>query len=319
MKRCLLWLSFLLLGQITFAQNNYFPRDTSYTITSATVKIKKKYPSVKAVFAKLPKAVLACYNLVYAELKEGRQLHLDIFRPKKRKRKKRPAVLMIHGGGWMVGSKENQIPMAQQLAKKGFVTITVEYRLGGENPYPAAVHDLKAAVRWLRANADSYGIDGDKIAAYGCSAGAHLATLLGATNGFSLFDVHPQNASFSADVQAILNIDGITSFIHPEAKPEWTGRSANAWLGKYEENFERWKEASPLEYVDKNTPPILFINSSRPRFHAGREDMILILKKNNTYHDVHTFENSPHGFWLVEPWFKPTLEYTEDFLNTIFK
>lgn len=121
--------------------------------------------------------------------------------------------------------------------------------------------------------------------------------------------------SFSADVQAILNIDGIVLFIHAEAKPEWTGRSANTWLDKYEENHERWKDASPLEYVGEQTPPILFVNSSDPRFHAGRDDMIRILDQYHIYSERHTLRGSPHSFWLVDPWFEPTLNYANRFLQ----
>lgn len=266
----------------------------------------------------MPKQVQAFPNLVYLELTEERKLHLDIFKPKKNGRKKRPAVLMIQGGGWLAGAKENLIPMAEQLAKKGFVAVTVEYRLGDEAAYPAAVCDLKAAVRWLRKNAEKYDVDTNKIAAYGCSAGAQLATLLGATNGLSLFDEHTQNLSYSADIQAVLNIDGIVSFVHSEAKPEWTGRSANLWLGDYSEHNERWKAASPLEYANKNTPPILFVNSALPRFHAGRDDFIFILNQNKIYNQVHTFEDAPHSFWLVNPWFEPTLKYSVRFLKKIF-
>lgn len=302
---------------VVLAYNSYYPRDTTYTIASAYKQVKERYPDVVPVRNNLPESVQLSPNVVYAELEGGRKLHLDLFQPKTRS-KKLPAVLIIHGGGWRAGSKENMVPMAEQLAAKGYVTATVEYRLSGEAPYPAAVHDLKAAVRWLRANAETYGIDTSKIAAYGCSAGAHLATLLGTTNESTLFDKHRGNAAYSTKVQAILNIDGIASFIHPEAKPEWTGPSATAWLDKYEENYERWKEASPLEYAGKHTPPTLFVNSSYPRFHAGRDDLIAILNQFGTYNEIHTFGGSPHGFWLYEPWFEPTLNLVNSFLKKVF-
>lgn len=300
------------------AQSNYFPRDTTYTIQSAYEKASRKYPAIEAVWPAQLRSVVSDENVVYVQLTNGRQLHLDVYHPKRKKNKSRPAVLMIHGGGWMAGSKENMRPMAQQLAKKGYVTVVAEYRLGGEAPYPAAVQDLKTAVRWMRANAETYGIHPDKIAAYGCSAGAHLASLLGATNELSLYDYHDAYNTYSAAVQAVLNIDGIVSFIHPEAEPEWTGRSANAWLGDYEENYPRWEAASPLTYADENLPPFLFVNSAYPRFHAGREDLRVILQENETYYEAHTFAASPHGFWLFRPWFKPTLAYTVGFLRKVF-
>ncbi len=303
---------------VCMGQSGYAPRDTSYSIHSTWQKVRKNHPDVRPVWPDLPKGVKAKNNLVYARPGGGRELHLDVFYPKKKKKEGRPAVLMIHGGGWTTGSKENLIPMAQQLAKAGYVTVTVEYRLSAEAPYPAGVHDLKAAVRWMRANAKQFCIDTNRIAAYGCSAGAHLASLLGTTNGLTLFDGVGENMQHSADVQAVLNIDGIVSFIHPEAEPEWTGKSANAWLGSYTDNFEKWKEASPLEYAGAGSPPFLFVNSSYPRFHAGREDLFEMLDIHGIYHEDHTFEGSPHGFWLLEPWFGPTLGYAVGFLEKVF-
>lgn len=227
-------LYFLLLTTfISNAQPAYQPRDTSYSINSSYLKIRKTHPEVRKVTRVTQPRVTHQPNLVYTDLAGERSLHLDVFY-RKPGRKLRPAILMIHGGGWTSGSKENLHPMASQLAAKGYVTATPEYRMSAEAPYPAAVEDLKAAVRWLRANAAAYGIDTARIAAYGCSAGAHLAALLGTTNELDLFDANPDNGGYSASVQAVLNIDGIVSFVHPDASPEWTGRSANAWLGPYE-------------------------------------------------------------------------------------
>ncbi|MBI1226665.1 MAG: alpha/beta hydrolase fold domain-containing protein [Bacteroidetes bacterium] len=308
----------LISSLAVLGQSSYSPRDTSFSIYSTYQKLKKDYPDIRPVWDKLPASVAEKRNLVYANLANDRPLHLDVFYPKKKKRKPCPAVLLIHGGGWMTGSKENLVPMAQQLAKAGYIAVAAEYRLSAEAPYPAGVKDLKAAVRYMRANAAEFGIDPKKIAAYGCSAGAQLATLLAATNGLTLYNGVGENSQYSADVQAVLNIDGIASFVHPEAEPEWTGKAANAWLGNYEENRERWKEASPLEHAGKGFPPIIFINSSYPRFHAGRDDLFQLLDKNGTYHEAHTFEGSPHGFWLMEPWFQPTLDYSLAFLKKFF-
>ena len=94
---------------------------------------------------------------------------------------------------------------------------------------------------------------------------------------------------------------------------------ASIWLnGTRESNWKNWKEASPLEYVNENAPPMLFINSSQDRFHAGRDDLISILKNHDIYNEVHTLEDSPHSFWLLHPWFEPTLKITVNFLNKLF-
>ena len=94
-----------------------------------------------------------------------------------------PAIVCIHGGGWAKGNRVNHRKVAQALAARGFVAATISYRLSGEAPFPAAIHDCKAAVRFLRANAEEYGIDTENIGAIGLSAGGHLTALLATSAG----------------------------------------------------------------------------------------------------------------------------------------
>lgn len=302
----------LVMGHSASAQKKVEVRP--YTIATTVKKYKKDYPFIKPIEALVSESIIAEEDIVY-KTTETSNLKLDIYRPKISSEEKCPAVLLIHGGGWISGSKENQRIMAQHLAENGFVAITASYRLSREAPYPAGVIDLKDALRWMKLNAEKYHVDTQKIAVLGTSAGAQLATLVGVTPNSEIYN--EKDEKISSEVQAIVNIDGITSFIHPDAEES---EIAGLWLGGLRnENPKNWKEASPLEYVDKNTPPTLFINSSMPRFHAGRDDMITILEENNIYSEVHTLEGSPHSFWLLEPWFQPTLDYTVSFLNKVFK
>lgn len=314
-KAALIFTIFSIAFRLAIAQEDY-PRDTSYSIKSAYLKIKKKYPEVTPIEPESQKGVAEEQNVAYKNV--GRDITLDIFYPKKKNKNGYPGVLLIFGGGWSSGEKANQVPMAQKLAAAGYVAVVPNYRLSPEIAYPAAVHDLKAAIKWMRDNAKKYALDKTKIASLGCSAGAQLATLLGVTGDMEKFEGDKDPSTESSSIQAIVNIDGIVSFIHPEADAE--GAAAAKWLGGYKNEVpEIWKEASPLEYVGKDTPPTLFVNSSQPRFHAGRDDMIKILDQHNIYNEVHTLEGSPHSFWLVNPWFEPTYEYTVAFLNKLFK
>ncbi len=298
------------------AQTKDFPKDTSYNLQSAYQHIKKDFPHVTPIKAAVPKGVRSHPSVVYARLGD-RALHVDVFYPAKKRKKGRPGVLLIHGGGWRSGSKEMEVPMAQQLASKGYVAVAVEYRLSPEAPYPASVYDLKAAVRWMRAHASEYGLDTSKIAAYGCSSGAQLASFLGTTNGMEKFEGAEGYADHSSEVQAVLNIDGIVSFAHPEASAE--GEMAGQWLGGLRDvNWSTWKEASPLEHANAQTPPFLFVNCIIPRFHAGRDDLFKIMDKAGTYHETHTIPNSTHSFWVVHPWFEETLKYSVGFLRKVF-
>lgn len=291
-----------------------------YTIENTIEKLKKDYPKISGIPPLVSDSIVYSENITYKKTKTSK-LKLDVYKPKaKTKKETYPAVLLIHGGGWLVGSKENQRIMGQHLALNGYVGIPVSYRLGFEAPYPAAVNDLKDAIIWIKRHAKKHQINPDKIAVLGTSAGAQLATLVGVTPNAPLYSNHSR---ISNEVQAIVNVDGIVSFIHHEAAAEskpGKHSMAGIWLnGEKEENFNLWKEASPLEYVNSQTPPTLFINSSHPRFHAGRGDMLSILNQYNIYNETYTIEGSPHSFWLAHPWFETTLTYTVNFLNKVLK
>lgn len=320
---------FFILGfHIVAAQNPVMeiPRDTTYSIARVHRQIKKDYPYIIPVKDSLPLGVVALKDIVYTTIPETtfgkRNLHLDLFRPEKNG--KYPALIMIFGGGWRSGNKSMEVPMAQQIAAKGYVTACIEYRLSPEALYPAAIYDIKAAIRFLRTNAKKFNLDQGKIAISGCSAGGQLAALVGMTSEIKKFDGVEGNSNVSAKVQAIIDIDGILDFTDPnesakDDNPE--KRSAGAyWFGAtFKEAPEKWVEASPLIYAGKDTPPILFVNSAQPRFHAGRDSVISILNKHGIYSEIHTIPDTPHSFWLFHPWFTPTVNYMVGFLDKILK
>ncbi|WP_236668753.1 alpha/beta hydrolase [Hymenobacter rubidus] len=304
------------------AQQPAVPRDTSFTTYSAFVKARKKYPAISIARPAVPATIQAKTNVTYCSL-NGRDLQLDIFYPAAKRRKGYPAVLLVYGGGWRSGNRSQHVPMAQQLAAKGYVTMTAEYRLSTEALYPAALHDLKAAIRWLRANAKAFPVDTTKIAVWGFSAGGQLATLLGTTNNNPAFEAKTSYASHSSSVQAMVDVDGTLAFIHPESGEGDDSKGPSAatyWLGVSKtQNPELWQQAGALNHVSAQTPPILFINSSVDRMHAGRDDMTKKLDEFHIYHEMHAFPDSPHAFPLFNPWFEPTLNYTAAFLDRVFK
>ena len=307
---------FLILFEMSglFAQQKTVVlKDTSFTNQSAYQKEKKKYPFIKMVNLLLPKSIKKKGNIVYKTIGD-RKLALDIFYPKEKTKQTRAAVLLIHGGGWKSGDKNQNYDQAIKLAENGYVAITVEYRLSLEAKYPAAILDVKSAVQWIRINAKKYQINPNKIAVMGFSAGGQLAALLGTTNNMAIF----KNESLVSDeVQAVINVDGLLAFKHPESEE---GVSAALWLGgTYNEAPQNWEQASALSHVNKNSTPILFINSANPRFHAGRTDMINKLKSFSIYSEVREFPDTPHTFWLFEPWFEPVMNHTLKFLDRVFK
>lgn len=296
--------------------------DTSFTTHSAYVNTLKTYPDIKMVSEIHSDSVLEQRDLTYCSV-NGRELKLDVFYPRQKGKTRRIAIIFIHGGGWRTGNRTQHYPLAQRLAKLGYVCITPEYRLSTEALYPAAVYDLKSALRWVKKNAADYNIDTGKVVAGGFSAGGELAAFVGATNGLSEFEGTSCNLSHSSKVNAIVDIDGILSFVHPESGEGDDSKrtsSATYWFGyPKKDNYQLWEQASSLTYAGKNTPPTLFINSSVDRMHAGRTDYIKTLDRYNTYTEVRQFEGTPHPFCLFDPWFEPTLQYIDDFLKKVFK
>ena len=306
-------LALFLLSTAFFAQSTYMI-DSSYTIKNTYNKLIKKYPSIKIVEESKNENVTQMSDVVY-DSNKNRPLHLDAFI--NNKTKKNPAVVMIHGGGWRSGNKNQMQALANEIASKGYSCFSIEYRLSLEAKYPEGIYDVKNAIKFIKDNASKFNVDPDKIAILGCSSGGQMAALIGTTNEDSSFEDSKNKSKSSSKVNAIINIDGVLAFKHPESSE---GEMASFWLGgTYEEKPENWKNASALNHTNKNTPPILFINSSIDRFHAGRDDMIAILKQNKIYSEVKTIQNSPHSFWFFQPWFDETVNYTTSFLDKIFK
>ncbi len=287
------------VGAKAFGQTK--PNATPYTNEATYEKLKKKYPFITPLNRPVPSNILIDKDVEYANI-NGLSLKADIYYPKDQS-KKYSGIALVHGGGWISGSKENEKYMAQELASKGYVAIAVGYRLSEVAKYPAAIDDVENAVKFLKKNKKKYSLNTKKMAILGESAGAQIATLVG---------VKAKNK-----IQAIVNVDGIVSFIHPEAEES---TYAAYWLnGDRNVNLKNWTEASPLEFVGKNTPPTLFINSSQSRFHAGRDDMMKILKSHNIFTEYHEIKDTPHSFWSAEPWFTETLNLTVDFLDKTLK
>lgn len=309
------------LERISENKTNNIPRDTSYTVYSVFNKLVQDYPSIKIIKTEISPSIAFDEDLVYKNY-GNRKLFLDLFHKSEMDDQSFPAVILVHGGGWKSGNKSLMHPLAAKLAKNGYIAVSIEYRLSPEAKFPAAVYDIKSAVIWLKSNAKKYSIDTNKIAILGCSAGGTLAVLTGATND-KKFKADNKSNIYSSNVQAIIDIDGVLDMTHPaesgkDFDPE-TSSAGKLWLGfSYSDNPQLWVDASPLSCISGSTPPILFVNSSNDRFHAGRDKAIQILNDHNIYYEVHTIQNSPHSFWLFEPWFEETCRHVINYLNKIF-
>jgi len=296
--------------------------DTSYTTWSAYNSTRKTHPDIKIVPEFHSKSVAEKRNITYCTTGD-RSLVLDAFYPTQQSRKKRIAIIIIHGGGWRSGNRTQHYPLAQHLANLGYVCFTPEYRLSTEALYPAAVLDLKSALKWVYNHAKEFNIDTGKISVLGFSAGGELAAFLGTTVGDPAFENGMCNGQHTVPIHAVVDIDGTLSFTHPETGEGDDSKKTSAatyWFGySKKENTPLWEQASPLTHVGARTSPFLFINSSVDRMHAGRNDFIKVLDQNHTYSQVKTFAGAPHSFCLFDPWFEPTVQYIDDFLKNVYK
>jgi acetyl esterase/lipase len=197
---------------------------------------------------------------------DGQQLRLDLYLPSGVDRP--PLVVYIHGGAWRADSKES-MPLAG-LVSHGFAVASVDYRLSPVARFPAQSHDIKAAIRFLRAKQSYYGYDARRIAVSGSSAGGHLAALIGVTNGNkelegALGDYREQ----SSDVQAIVDYYGASDFltILKQSTPHGIGVRVPALqllLGAQPEDTpELAKLASPVFHVDGSDPPLLVLHGDQ--------------------------------------------------------
>ena len=293
---------------------------TIFSVSAAEKGIIQKYPFIFRPSAKVPENVEFQKGLVYARYGE-REMHVDLFRPKRKG--KFPALIIVHGGAWITGHHTMENPLAIALAKLGYVTLTVEHRLSNEKKYPAQIHDLKASVRWLRANAKKFGIDEKRIGAVGGSSGGHLVALLGATNETPKYEGNGGNQNFSSRVQSVVNIDGTATFIDPgniekEIKGPWNTNTTLTGF-TFAENPAIWTEASPIEQVTGNSAPTLFLNSSANRPNQQREEMCAKLNGLGIKSEIVVVPDTPHPFWLFRPWFDMTVENIDRFFKKTMK
>jgi xylan 1,4-beta-xylosidase len=297
-------------------QKNLPPGYTVFSVETAERGLLNRYPYVTRLSTDIPEGVKAEPGIPYARY-GTREMKLDLFRPEGGGT--RPAVIVVHGGAWITGNHAMENPFAAELARRGYVAATIEYRLSNEAKYPAQIHDLKAAVRYLRANAARYGIDPKRIAAVGASSGGHLVALLGATNGMKEFEGDGGNASASSEVQAVVDIDGTATFVDPgNIEKERKGPlDTNTRLvgATFDEKPDVWREASPVTHVHRGSAPTLFVNSSSYRPFQQREEMRERLRALGIASEMVVIPDTPHPFWLFHPWFDQTVRHVEEFLK----
>jgi len=267
----------------------------------------------------LPPGVKTLKNLEYGRVGD-RAMLLDLYLPEKTE-KPRPLIIWIHGGAWMAGSKDNPSPALRFIAD-GYAVAQVGYRFSQEAKFPAQIHDCKAAVRWLRSNADKYGFDANRFAAWGASAGGHLVALLGTSGGVVDLEGTLNNLKASSRVQAVVDWFGPTDFLHigePESDlPHNAPDSPESRLigGTLLEHKDLAAKASPITYVSSNAPPFLIMHGDKDRTvpFDQSERFYEALKKAGIDATFVPMKGAGHGFGGPN-----AIKPVRDFLNRCLK
>jgi acetyl esterase/lipase len=236
---------------------------------------------------------------VIKDLEYGRvadvALKLDLYLPGEQTPELRPGIVFVHGGGWAGGDKKEFAPMAEQMAGRGYVAISVNYRLAPKYRYPAALDDVQRAVRWLRQRAGEYRLDPNRIGAMGASAGGHLAALLG------LRETHDPAASggISSKVQCVVDYFGRMDLtLEPTSTRGFTDYRPAFIGGTKAEALELYRDASPLSYVDAKSAPFLIVHGFRDTQVqlAQSERMLAALDAAGVEASLLTLAGQGHGF-----------------------
>ncbi len=260
--------------------------------------------------ARVPEGVKAHRDLAYVVNGHERQ-KLDLFVPEKADGPL-PLIIWIHGGGWQNGSKDGCPPLRNGYTQRGYAVASINYRLSGHATFPAQIEDCKAAIRWLRAHAQEYHLDPQRVGVWGSSAGGHLVALVGTSGDVKTFDVGP-NLEQSSRVQAVCDYYGPTDFTVFVSTPGYeshaTASSPEAKLigGAVLENQDQAARANPITYVSKDDPAFLIVHGDKDPVVPLNQSQLLYdaLKRAGVSVHFHTIKGAGHGQGFGGPEIEP--------------
>jgi acetyl esterase/lipase len=262
-----------------------------------------------------PPDILEFKDIIYKTVKND-TLKLDMYRSNDINAPQ-PFLIFFHGGGWRSGKKEDYRVYNLDFAERGYITASISYRLSKTATYPAAVQDVFCAVRWLRAHAEDYFIDPDKIAVIGGSAGGHLSLLVGFAPD-SVFAA-PCEAGAGSRVQAVIDLYGPVDLTTEYGR---THDLTTSFFGvSYEKAPQRYVEASPLTWVSPDDPPTLI-------FHGTIDDLVPVcqsdtlvaaLERAGIQNEYHRLKGWPHAMDLSQKVNDYCQYYMDRFLRRVFE
>ncbi len=268
-----------------------------------------------------PHDIVGLRDITYKTVTGYRPLKLDLYVPRDT-RTRHPAVIWIHGGGWELGNPRTDwtygdwTKVLAELAGRGYVVAGVTYRFSGEAKFPAALQDVKDAIRFVRKHADLYGVDPDRLTAWGLSAGGYLSAMVGTTCDVDDFNAGSSDPGISSCVQAAVVWFGPTDFT--QGKLDEKSDALVKFLGCNPCSQELRAQASPVTYVTDKTPPFLIMQGDADPLVAPEQSKLLheLLKSHGVESKLIIYPGLEHGFsGATEVQLRQILDTTFEFID----
>ena len=293
----------------------------AFLISNPASAAKKDDPQL--ILDRLPKGTIIERDIVYAT-NGDRKMLLDVYRPKSDK--PLPLVIWFYGGAWDWGNKDRSQPLVPMLSR-GYAIAGVTHTKSKEEIFPAVINDCRAAVSFLRLNAERFNLDPSRFGAAGESSGGHLAALLATTSDTEEFLKHPVTRKASPAIQAVSPWCGPTDFLKlndVKASQDYSNaRSApSRLLGKpIKQAPEKCRQANPITYVTKDDPPCFIVHGDRDFVVPMNQSELLhaALEKAGVPSTLHVVKGAGHGFSKVTPANEKVVEKVMDFFDSQFK
>jgi len=251
----------------------------------------------------------------------SRDITADVFTPKAMPLVPRPAIVFLHGGCWRFGDPSQFHAYSAYLAEKhDFFAISVDYRLSDEARFPAALHDAKCAIRWVRSLADEFKIDPNRIAIAGGSAGAHLASMVATTAGVEEYEGKGGHNEFSSHVNLAILFNGEFDMWDLVNKGSLIDDMEQFIGGIPTEVPEKYDELSTVKRIHPNVPPVLFLHGTEDECVSHEQSIAFYdrLVANGIHAEIEIYQGKPHAWFNFEPDRANTLRRMEKFLVAQF-
>ncbi|MBC3535690.1 alpha/beta hydrolase [Megasphaera hominis] len=313
------WITSLILSGCLLAGGSAFAMEPIH-VDSATANMPDKVQSQRLKVNVVTPEIKEISNVVYEQVPargfENVAMKMDILKPQSKT--PLPAIVYVTGGGFINANKDNGLQLRMHLAEAGYVVASIEYRVAPTATFPQPLEDVKASIRYLRANAKKFNIDPDRIGIIGGSAGGYLSAMAGTTSGTTTFDTgdnldQPSSVKAAVDLYGLSDLTRIGDDYSPEVQKshESAGATEALWVngspvfggrdGGINADAAAAKAANPITYIGKNSAPMLLMHGTSDYIVSPSQTDLLFqaLQKADIPSDRYLVEGAAHGgiYW----------------------